>query len=109
MSISDQEIEEFEQRKREYNTKLRMHEASMGGNVRLPKKTKSVGPATQPWQSSTPSKVIEQFSAKMSPTETQEELVQKYLGMAKKIKSTQGVQNMVSNPIVKSVASNKAK
>lgn len=107
MSISDQEIEEFEQRKREYNTKLRMHEASMGGNIRLPRKSKKETTTKEPWQPKGPLKEIEKSTINREPTETQEELVQKYLGMADKIKSTKGVQNMVSNPIVKSVASNK--
>ena len=68
--ITNKEIEALEQRKRELDTKLRMHEASMGGNVRLPRKTKKESVQTEPWQPKSPLKTIDQSTVNKEPTET---------------------------------------
>ena len=100
MAITNKEIEEAEQRKREFDTKLRMHEASMGGNIRLPRKSKKETTAKEPWQPTHPLKTIDQSSTKQDPAETQEELTQKYLSMATKVMETKGVQDMMTSPVM---------
>ena len=111
MAITNKEIEALEQRKRELDTKLRMHEASMGGNVRLPRKTKKESVQTEPWQPKSPLKTIDQSTVNKEPTETAYELTQKALAMADAatkqkadiVMNTKGMQNMMTNPIMSSV------
>jgi hypothetical protein len=71
--------------KRQLDTKLKQHAASMGGNIRLPKKktTKS--------------------APKEEPVEEIYELTEKALAMADAIKFSKGVQNMMTNPVMSSV------
>ena len=103
MAITNKEIEEAEQKKREFDTKLRMHEASMGGgNVRSPKKVSNLLKDFYKLdgENVSPKEVKKQIE--QEPTETIYELTQKALDMADKIMASKGVKNMVSNPIMSS-------
>jgi hypothetical protein len=93
---------DLDEQKRQLELKLKMHAASMGGNIRLPRKSKKTSTPSEPWQPKGPLKEIERAPEKREPTETAYELTQKALEMADKVAATKGVQNMITNPIMSS-------
>jgi len=81
------ELKDLLEKRKELDLKLKMHAASMGGNTRSKKEKK----------------VTKTDSEK--PDEILYELTDKAIAMADKIMKAKGVQEMMSNPIMSSVAS----
>ena len=93
---------DLDEQKRQLEAKLKMHAASMGGNVRLPRKSKKTSVQSEPSQPKTPPKEIQKTPEKKEPTETQYELTEKAIEMADKLMAAKGVENMMTNPIMSS-------
>jgi murein DD-endopeptidase MepM/ murein hydrolase activator NlpD len=95
---------DLDEQRRELEHKLKMHAASMGGNVRY-SKNKKVSNLLKTEKKVVDTvtdliKVEKETEVKVEPTETVYELTQKALEMADKIMATKGVKEMASNPIM---------
>ena len=93
---------DIDEQKRELETKLKMHAASMGGNVRSPKKVSNLLKEFYKLDGVNVSPKEIEKQVLQEPTETIYELTQKSLAMADAIMSTKGIKDMVSNPIMSS-------
>jgi hypothetical protein len=93
---------DLDEQKRILDNKLKMHAASMGGNVRS---TKQVSTLLKDFYKLDGKKISEKESEKKvvdQPVETVYELTQKALAMADAIMATRGVQDMKTSPVLSS-------
>ena len=81
------QLKDLLEKRKELDLKLKMHAASMGGNTRSKKEKKVIKTDTE------------------KPDEILYELTDKAIAMADKIMKAKGVKEMMSNPIMSSVAS----
>jgi len=107
MAITNKEIEELQQRRRELDTKLKMHEASMRGSRGVSaylKKEKKIEKA-EIEHDKIETKVLKEVlkEAKTPENDIEYELTPKAMEMAARVSKSKGVNSMISNPIASSL------
>jgi hypothetical protein len=106
MAITNKEIEELQQRKRELDAKLKMHEAGMRsrGIGAYQKKQKAVE-KVQIEHDKIETKVLKEVlkEVKVPENDVEYELTPKAMEMASKLSESKVVNNIVSNPIASSL------